>query len=61
MYCHRLDWFLDYFTAGFKLHKFCSTERDSELLTNYEPVRILKDAFMVYQKHLSQHPLEHKP
>jgi hypothetical protein len=52
--CHRLDWFLDYFTAGSKLLKFTSTEGDSELLTNYQPVRILKDAFVVYQKHLLQ-------
>jgi hypothetical protein len=49
--CHRLDWFLDYFTAGSKLHKFGSTEGDSEPLTNYNSVRILKAAFVVYQKH----------
>jgi hypothetical protein len=53
--CHRLDWFLEYFTTGCKFHKFGSTECDSELLTNYELVRILKDAFVVYQKHLLQH------
>jgi len=60
MYCHRLDWFLDYFTTGSKLHKFGSAERDSELLTTYEPVGILKDAFVVYQKHLLQYSLEDK-
>ena len=46
MCCHR---FLDYFTAGSKLPKFGSTAGDSELLTNYKPVRILKDAFVIYK------------
>ena len=60
MCCHRLVWFLEYFTKGSKLHKFGSTERESELLTNYQPVSILKDVFVVYQKHLFQHSLEDK-